>query len=1090
LIFFALSLLSVPVVAQETVPAGNVAPPAPPVEEAPPAGATTAPPVEKSPTAERGGPGKGSEGQPADGQTEQEERSVKYEGHDFLFNTETDFAGILDQGTIPEGLRREFAVNRSSLSRGATVSVESPGKRWSINDLSRDYVILRQRDNLGVYRQPRPVQRVPRSDFAVEPLRDLLPFGYEFFSQAPSSFAPVSETPVPATYALGPGDELKIRYWSPVRAETVHEVVVNPTGEIYLPVAGVLTVQGLPFDQAQKVIADALKRYYRNLEVEVTLTKLRTLRVFVAGEAARPGAYTLSALSTAFNALYVAGGPNARGSMRNIRLIRQGKEAGVIDLYEYLLTGNRSVDFELQQDDTIFIPVVGPVVAVYGAVKRSALYELKGGERLKDAIELSGGPLSSAFLGRVQVDRVEGGIRRTVRDINITQVQSKDDADNNPLLQDGDAIGLFEVAARRTGVVQIEGPVEKPGSYELRPGMKVSDLIAQARGLRADVEIYQQRADILRLLPDTRLQRVTVDLQKALQKDPIKDLPLQEYDRLVLYTGEDVPLYGYVEVRGNVERPGLYQRTEKMTISDLLFVAGLPRISTYLERADLIRTRPDETTEIIAVNLAKMGSGEAKSDIELQDRDTLRVYTVAEADAKWSSRRVTIEGAVQRPGTYPWQENMKLQDLLFATGGVLSGAYRPRADLVRTHLDETQEILPVNIAAATDGDVTSNLPLNPRDVIKVYTLEEAEARWHYRWVTIAGAVQRPDKYPRQENMTLKDIIFAAGGLLPEAASEAEIARPQGERTVILTSNLEALFQSGDERQNVVLQNRDHILVKTRREYVVEPSKVTLSGEFRFPGTYALRGRREKLSDLLERAGGMTAEAFQGGVVFRRRLDSLVVPAQTNQADKIKDQMEAVTRKRYEAYVVAKNAQIPPSLSPAQASPSAETTAFTQAATVAQAGEAAAVAARPIGEVIPTQRLALNLPNIIEGKQDIYLEEGDTLHLPKRPTTVIIAGAVVNPGPLLFAGEKTVSYYVNRSGGYSFDAEPSRSVAVRANGLVTRVKKDTKMQLGDILVVPTRSMVYTAKKNWLDTFGQFAGIVANVASTAYILLAIN
>jgi len=357
-------------------------------------------------------------------------------------------------------------------------------------------------------------------------------------------------------------------------------------------------------------------------------------------------------------------------------------------------------------------------------------------------------------------------------------------------------------------------------------------------------------------------------------------------------------------------------------------------------------------------------------------------------------------------------------------------------------------------------------------------------------VTIAGAVQRPDKYPRQENMTLKDIIFAAGGLLPEAASEAEIARPQGERTVILTSNLEALFQSGDERQNVVLQNRDHILVKTRREYVVEPSKVTLSGEFRFPGTYALRGRREKLSDLLERAGGMTAEAFQGGVVFRRRLDSLVVPAQTNQADKIKDQMEAVTRKRYEVYVVAKNAQIPPSLSPAQASPSAETTAFTQAATVAQAGEAAAVAARPIGEVIPTQRLALNLPNIIEGKQDIYLEEGDTLHLPKRPTTVIIAGAVVNPGPLLFAGEKTVSYYVNRSGGYSFDAEPSRSVAVRANGLVTRVKKDTKMQLGDILVVPTRSMVYTAKKNWLDTFGQFAEIVANVASTAYILLAIN
>jgi len=990
-----------PVLGQEAAPAQNAPaqPATPPAANAqPPAAGAGTEGKQTSPAPEQAKPTERAEGEtPAEQPKEEKQLPAGYEAYTFLFNTDVGFASELDQRIIPDGLRREFAVNRSSLSQSATVSVEIPGRRWVIDDVSRDYVILKQEERLGVYLQPRLVQRVPRPEFSVEPLRDLRPFGYDFFSQPPSSFAPVAETPVPATYALGPGDKLKIRYWSPVRTETVEEVTVNPTGDIYLPVAGLLTVQGLTFDQAKKVIADALKRYYRNLEVEVTLTELRALRVFVAGEAARPGAYTLSALSTTFNALYVAGGPNARGSMRNIRLIRRGKEAGVIDLYEYLLTGNRSIDFELQQDDTVFIPVIGPVVAVYGAVKRPALYELRGGERLKDAIELAGGPLSSAFLGRVQVDRVEHGVRRVIRDVSLAEVLSKDDDQNNLLLQDGDAIGLFEVPSRRGGAVQIEGPVEKPGSYELSPGMRVSDLIARANGLRPDVEIYQQRADILRLLPDTRLQRIAVDLPKALAKDPEKDLLLQEYDRLILYTGEDIPLHDYVEVRGNVERPGLYQRTEKMKVSDLLFVAGLPQVSTFRERADLIRTRPDETTEIIPVNLAKIESGETSADIELKDRDVLRVYTVAEADAEWGRR----------------------------------------------------------------------------------------------WVTIAGAVQRPDRYPRQENMTLKDLIFAAGGLLPEAASEAEIARPQGDRTIILKSDLDALFQSGDERQNVLLQNQDHVLVKTRNEYVTTPATVTLSGEFRFPGTYALSGKRERLSTILQRAGGVTPEAFLEGAVFRRRLDTLIVPDLTRQADQVKENMEAVTRKRYEAYVVAQKGPYPPSLTAAQAAKEAGTTAFTQAATVAAAGEGvAAVAPRPIGEIVQTQRLAIDLVKVFEGKQDLYLENGDTLFVPKRPTTVVIAGAVVNPGPLLFEGENPVSYYVQRCGGYSADASPARSVVIRANGIVEPVEKAKKLRLGDILVVPTRPMIYKAKKDWLETFGQFAGIVANVASTAYILLSIN
>jgi len=768
--------------------------------------------------------------------------------------------------------------------------------------------------------------------------------------------------------------------------EETLSVKVDAKGEIFLPVIGKLTLAGLNFDQSRALIVNAFRKYYRNVEVNVTLQELRTLRVFVAGDARAPGAYTVNALATAFNVLYLAGGPNGQGSMRGIRLTRDGRDVGTIDLYRYLLTGDRTQDYGLQQGDTLFVPVIGPTVAVYGDVKRPALYELVGSERLRDALELAGGARSTAYLARIQLDRIVNSKRRTVLDINLTEALEKDSEPTNPLLQDGDAIGIFPVSEMRTGVVRIDGPVQNPGVYELREGMRVSDLIKEARGLRSDVEVYLSRGDVIRALPDTRLKMLPFNLQDALSGGN-QDLLLKEQDKVVIYSQEHVAYQGYVEVQGNVERPGLYQRPTGMRISDLLFQAGLTKKDAYRRRANLVRSQPDGNQEVLAVNLDSIDAGVPSSDLELQDMDTLKVFTV----------------------------------------------------------------------------------------------EEADSTFRHRWVKIEGAVQRPGSYERQSNMTLQDLIFVAGGLLPSAADEAEIARMgSAGDTVVLTSNLVSLYHQDDERQNVLLQNRDYVLVKLREAFREWTPTATTLGQFNNPGEYAIREGKDTLLSLIKRAGGLTPEAFPEGAVFTRAVAKLVVPDQKNQADKVKDEMDQTARSLSSAWALGSKGAVIEAGKGTQVS-------GTQPVTAATVDGEALVGAREIGEIVPTRRIAIDLRGITEGSSpDIVLEEGDYLHVPRRPTTIFTAGAVINPGPILFAGKENVKNCVKRSGGYTLDAAPPRSVIVRANGLVESAKQSSWMQLGDILVVPTKPMIYEKPKSWLESFGEIAQLAASSATTVYLL----
>jgi protein involved in polysaccharide export with SLBB domain len=266
-------------------------------------------------------------------------------------------------------------------------------------------------------------------------------FGYDLFKEVSPAFTPSANVPVGPDYVVGPGDEIKITVWGKI--EGTGNVTIDRDGNISLPKAGVLGVTGLTFNQLRELLQKEFSKYYTGFEMSVSLGALRTMRVYVVGNAQNPGAYTVSALSTIVNALLESGGPSKTGTMRDIQLKRNGQTIGHFDLYDLLLKGDKSKDERLLPEDVIFIPSVGPLIGIAGNVKNPAIYELSGETRLLDLIQMAGGLMSVAFKGRVQVERITDHQFRTIFEGNLFDLESS--AEKNFVLQDGDLVKVFAI---------------------------------------------------------------------------------------------------------------------------------------------------------------------------------------------------------------------------------------------------------------------------------------------------------------------------------------------------------------------------------------------------------------------------------------------------------------------------------------------------------------------------------------------------------------------------------------------------------------------------------------------------------------------
>lgn len=423
-----------------------------------------------------------------------------------------------------------------------------------------------RRDILG--RQRGDSMSDPESDPSGVPDDVLRQFGYSLFN-APvnsiSTFAPVEDVPVGPDYLLGPGDNLRIHVWGAM--ESAITGTVDRNGVIFLPTAGPVRVWGLTFTQAEKIIRDQLSRYYRGFETSVTMGRLRTIRVYVVGETAQPGAYTVSSLATLVNALFAAGGPKKVGSLRTLLLKRNHHTVGTFDLYDFLLRGDKTRDFRLESGDTIFVPPVGPTAGIVGEVKRPAIYELSESTRITDLIEMAGGLTPRSYLKRVQLIRTKPNAEREVIDLDFTATNGSSPA--NFELRNGDLVRIHRTDPRIYNTVTLNGSVKYPGEYQFKVGMRIADVVPQGSTYP---EAFLENIEVARLHPDLSTSILQLDLRKSWRGDPEHNVELREGD--VISIRSRTLHKALVTLSGQVERPGRYVVTAGERLSSVLERAG------------------------------------------------------------------------------------------------------------------------------------------------------------------------------------------------------------------------------------------------------------------------------------------------------------------------------------------------------------------------------------------------------------------------------------------------------------------------------------------------------------------------------------
>lgn len=533
--------------------------------------------------------------------------------------------------------------------------------------------------------------------------RELKQFGYDFFKNSLVTAQAAENLPVGGDYILGPGDALTVDVWGSIQARS--QVEVDRNGEISIPKVGPVNVWGLNFAQAKEAINKAIGRLYKGYELNITLGRLRTIEVYVVGEVESPGVYSVSSLATVINALSSAGGPSQNGSLRGIKVLKGGKVSQDVDLYNVFLYGDRSNDIRLSNGDTIFVPVIGPVVAVAGELKRPGIYELKDDNTLRHVLEMAGGITAAGFKGRVQVERIQKNGKRVILDYEVKDGAPDGAAAEIPI-EDRDMVKVFSVSPLTRQVVKLTGNVVRPGEHQFKPGMKLTDLISGFEAILPDS--YLDAATITRVtLPEMHKEVMTFNLGKALNGDSKENISLMEQDVVTVYSRWDMQERPVVSISGQVVSPGTFDYFENMTIRDLIVASGSLKRNAYMDSAELTRVVLENgkaRAERVDVNLTKVIEGDPGQNLVLQPDDAL-IVRGAENWLDAQDRFVVMSGEVKFPGTYSISKGEKLSSVIARAGGYTDKANLKGAKFTRKSVQELQQRRLAEVIEKTEFDI-------------------------------------------------------------------------------------------------------------------------------------------------------------------------------------------------------------------------------------------------------------------------------------------------------------------------------------------------------------------------------------------------
>jgi len=767
------------------------------------------------------------------------------------------------------------------------------------------------------------------------------------------------DLPAGPDYVVGSGDGLTISLTGGISQRL--QRVVDREGRVALPEVGAVEVSGRSLGDVQHLVQTVLRSQFRGVEADVSLSRIRTVRVYVTGDVERPGAYDVSSLSTPLNALYIAGGPTSGGSLRILRHYRGKQLIQEVDVYDLLLHGIRGDVQRLQAGDTIQVPPLKGEVTIEGMVRRPAIYELNGEKGLAEVLELAGGVLPSGTLRHVDVERVESHEDRTMLRLDIPETDN--DASVNKALedfavQDGDKIKITPILPYADKTVYLDGHVSRPGKFAYSDGMKVTDLIKSYKDLLP--EPSTTHAEIIRLSqPDFAPEVLTFNLDDALAgKD--QDLVLKPFDIVRVFGRFDFEDPPVITVTGEVRDPGDHLTNGVAHLRDAVYLAGGTTRDALLDDAQVFRKTSEGKLEVISVNLGKALEGDAKDNIALEPKD--RVFIHRDLN-KLDPPTVAVEGEVARPGKYPLGDHMTAAGLVRLAGGFKRGAYTEDADLTRYEVAQGSKVVSdhvtVPIAKAMADEPDADVRLRDGDVLAIRQL----TGW-------------------------KDV----------------------------------------------------------------GAMITVTGEVVHPGTYGIKDG-ERLSSIIQRAGGFRNGAYPYGAVFER--------VQVREMQE-KNRADLIERVRNEAAEI----KVAPGMD--------EDQQMTAQATVLQYKSTI----ENLQNTPPAGRLVIHISSNVKHwantSADIQVRAGDTIHIPKRPNVVLVDGSVYNPTAITFKPGKSGGWYLKQAGGPTQMANRRGTFVVRADGsvvggpggLFSGGVQNAALQPGDMVVVPEKT--YSINNKWKST----------------------
>ncbi|MBC7888545.1 MAG: SLBB domain-containing protein [Ferruginibacter sp.] len=628
-------------------------------------------------------------------------------------------------------------------------------------------------------------------------------FGSELFDNPALNFEPNLKLATPVNYVLGPGDELQVSVYGVQEFNT--GVAVTPEGKVNIQYVGQIPVAGMTIEAATQKIKGAFAKIYSTVrsgqsKVGVSLSRIRTIRVTIIGSKL-PGNYSVSSLATVYNALFLAGGPSINGSYRNIELLRDNKLITIVDIYKFLVNGNQSDNVGLKDNDVIRIPAYSHRVTIEGQVKRPGIFELKPGETFRELLSFASGFNEVAYTASVNV------IQKTAKEYKVKDMKSAEYNSYQPL--PGDVFRISEILNRFENRVKIDGAVFRPEIYSFYEGMRISDLINQADGLKEDA--YSKRVTIVRLKPDLTTEIVNVDLLSALGGDTEANILLKREDQVTVYSVLDFKEDFNVTINGEIKRPGAYQFRENLTLNDLLIQAG-GLTGSASKRVEVARMIKSEAIDEKNPNKAELfnleintSDNEQVKNFGLQPFDVINIRKMGVYE---KPQMVIISGAVGYTGIYVLaNKNEKVLDIVKRAGGVTSMANLEGVKIKRPiAVNQIEDLENVNMKLGKNDSIQNKLTKKLKDDLKYATIpiewekvvkdpnsntnitllagDEIEVAFQNESVKVAGRVLLNSEIPYEKGKGFNYYINSVGGLDSKAwKKKAYIIYPNGKAAI-------------------------------------------------------------------------------------------------------------------------------------------------------------------------------------------------------------------------------------------------------------------------------------------------------------------